>query len=62
MVKLVMDDIAAEPSLRAVILTGEGKGFSAGGDLDWLAERAKVHCIQTAFVGCMAQIGSLLAR
>ena len=32
-----IDHLAADPDLRAVVVTGEGKGFCSGGDLSWLA-------------------------
>ncbi|MDN5743652.1 MAG: enoyl-CoA hydratase/isomerase family protein [Nocardioidaceae bacterium] len=31
-----IDHLAADPSLRAVVVTGEGKGFCSGGNLSWL--------------------------
>lgn len=30
------DDLAQNPEVRALVLTGNGKSFSAGGDLNWM--------------------------
>jgi enoyl-CoA hydratase len=43
----VWDDIDDDPETRVVVVTGEGKAFSAGGDMAWidsfLGDAAQVH-------------------
>src|SRR3954451_1612264 len=34
----VMAGLAADPSVRAVVVTGEGSAFCSGGDLSWIGE------------------------
>lgn len=39
---LVFREIASNPSLRAVIVTGGGKDFCAGADINWMKEAGKL--------------------
>jgi enoyl-CoA hydratase/carnithine racemase len=36
--RAAMAELAGDPELRAVVVTGEGSAFCAGGDLSWISE------------------------
>jgi enoyl-CoA hydratase len=46
---LLFGDMARDPSVRAIILTGAGRAFSAGGDLDWFRSMTR-EGLDTLFV------------
>jgi len=48
-----VDTLKKDSTLRAVVVTGEGKAFSAGGDLDFLLER--MRCSHDANVKTMLE-------
>lgn len=50
-------DLAADPEARSVVLTGAGRAFSAGGDMDTLQFQAVHHDARRAI---MRQAGELL--
>jgi methylglutaconyl-CoA hydratase len=54
------DRIASEPAIRVVVLTGEGKSFSAGGDLRWF-ERAATGTREFRIEGSRALASMLRA-
>lgn len=51
----VLERVAADEAVRAVVLTGKGKAFCAGGDIAGMNERLKAPAGQVAFNGWRRQ-------
>ena len=51
----LLERVAADEGVRAVVLTGKGKAFCAGGDISGMKERLKVPVGQVAFNGWRRQ-------
>lgn len=43
-----IDRLGGDPSVRAVVLAGEGRSFCAGGDLGWMREQMQANAAQRA--------------
>ncbi len=50
-----LERVAADAAVRAVVLTGSGKGFCAGGDISGMKERLNAPAGQVAFNGWRRQ-------
>jgi len=50
-----LEKVAADQSIRAMVLTGRGKGFCAGGDISGMKERLNAPAGQVAFNGWRRQ-------
>jgi enoyl-CoA hydratase/carnithine racemase len=50
-----LDRVATDESIRAMVLTGRGKGFCAGGDISGMKERLNAPAGQVAFNGWRRQ-------
>jgi enoyl-CoA hydratase/carnithine racemase len=50
-----LEKVAADASIRAMVLTGRGKGFCAGGDISGMKERLSAPTGQVAFNGWSRQ-------
>jgi enoyl-CoA hydratase/carnithine racemase len=50
-----LDRVAGDDAVRAVVLTGNGKGFCSGGDISGMRERLKAPTGQVAFNGWRRQ-------
>jgi len=51
----LLERVAADEGVRAVVLTGKGKAFCAGGDISGMKERLKAPVGQVAFNGWRRQ-------
>ena len=51
----VLERVAADETVRAVVLTGEGKSFCAGGDISGMKERLKAAHGEVGFNGWRRQ-------
>jgi len=51
----VLERVAADEGMRAVVLTGKGKGFCAGGDISGMKERLNAPAGQVAYNGWRRQ-------
>jgi len=47
-----LERVASDEGVRAVVLTGNGKSFCAGGDISGMNERLKAPAGEVAFNGC----------
>jgi 2-(1,2-epoxy-1,2-dihydrophenyl)acetyl-CoA isomerase len=50
-----LEGVAADTAIRALVLTGAGKGFCAGGDIAGMQERMQVPAGEVAFAGWQRQ-------